>query len=118
MTMKLRSRIAAAAALSLISAVPFLATPATAAVDLPKFLVSVERSRVNDDVIEKIHQGQTKDEVVALIGAPQHTAAFPRSHTIAWDYDYRDIWGYESVFSVILDESGVVQGKTTARWDS
>jgi len=101
--MKRPSGIAAIAALSLVSALPFAATHASAAPELPKFRIHVQQPRVNEEVIQKIHPGQTQDEVIALIGEPQRTVAFRRSHTVALDYDYRDAWGYEAALSVILD---------------
>ena len=116
--MKRPRNIAAIAALSIVSALPFATTPASAAVALPKFLLNVERPRVNDDLIRKIRPEQTEADVTALIGVPQRTTKFPHSHTVAWSYDYRDNFGYEAVLSVIFSDAGVVQSKVTVRYNA
>jgi outer membrane protein assembly factor BamE (lipoprotein component of BamABCDE complex) len=108
-------RTATAAALFLACAQALATTSAAAAIEPPKFSIHVERSRVNDELIQKIQPGQTQEDVANLVGSPQRTTRFPRSHTLAWDYDYRDTWGYEAVFSVIFDDSGTVQSKTNVR---
>lgn len=74
-----------------------------------------QRPRVTDDVIEKIQPGINQADVKALIGPPQSTGYFPRSHTTAWDYQYRDVWGYRSTFSAIFDEDNVLVSKVSVR---
>lgn len=103
------------AALSLMAAAHFLPSSAFAAPDFPKFSIHVETSRIDDAVMQRVHEGQTRREITSLIGAPDSTVKFPLSHTVAWDYNYRDIWGYDAVFSVIFDEEGTVQSKFNGR---
>jgi hypothetical protein len=31
---------------------------------------------------------------------------FNNTRTTAWDYHYRDTWGYDADFSVIIDDGG------------
>lgn len=102
------------AALSLIAGAVVLPTSVFAALDLPKFLL-VQASRIDDAVIQKVHAGQTEEEIAALIGAPDTTVRFPLSHTVAWDYKYRDTWGYDAVFSVTFGEERTVLSKFNGR---
>lgn len=74
-----------------------------------------KRPSVTEEVIEKIQSGMDEQAVKALVGTPASTVYFPLSHTTAWDYPYRDSWGYNSTFSTIFDEDHVVVGKVSSR---
>jgi outer membrane protein assembly factor BamE (lipoprotein component of BamABCDE complex) len=74
--------------------------------------------RVTDEVIQQIRPGMDEGDVRALIGAPADTVRFALSRTTAWDYPYRDSWGYESVFSVTFNDDHVVLSKISVRHNS
>ena len=40
---------------------------------------------------------------------------FERTKTTSWDYHFADAWNYDSEFSVIVDDRGVVVSKFIAR---
>ena len=54
-------------------------------------------------------------QVLAAIGPPSAKMRFAATKTTAWNYRYRDPWGDDSGFAVILDDNGVVVGKTRVR---
>lgn len=70
---------------------------------------------LNDDIVARIQPGQTRDDVLGLLGPPVQTMPFPRLGHTAWDYRYVDTWGYPSVFSVTFDAQGVVVSKLSRR---
>ena len=70
---------------------------------------------LDDDTFYRIQPGQTRDDVLRLIGPPGDTMAFPLSGNYAWDYRYTDTWGYLAVFSVTFDRGGTVVSKITQR---
>ena len=76
-------------------------------------VASNEPHRTN--LIPKIQQGMTRDQVQALMGPPDETMAFNRSQTVSWDYRYRDTWGYLSMYSVTFNAQGVVASTFSRR---
>ena len=70
---------------------------------------------LNEDHFYQIRPGLRRDDVLRLIGPPGETGAFPRLGQVAWDYRFTDAWGYTAIFSVMLDNDGVVVGKVTRR---
>ena len=73
------------------------------------------RPALTDDNYHRITAGQTRDDVLRLIGPPGETMEFPRLGQIAWDYRYQDTWGYVAIFSILFDRDGVVVGKANRR---
>jgi hypothetical protein len=73
------------------------------------------RNVLNDDVFNRIRPGQTADDVLRQIGPPREKAYFSNLRQTAWDYKFTDTWGYEAIFSVMLDERNIVVGKVTRR---
>jgi hypothetical protein len=70
---------------------------------------------LKDDIFQQIPNGATDAEVYALVGPPARKEIFSRTQTIAWDYHYRDGWGYESDFAVVFDAAGRVVGRFSTR---
>ena len=70
---------------------------------------------ITEDVIARIQPGMTGAEVGALLGAPINTTPFPLANAFAWNYNYRDASGHETVLSVFFDGSGRVVGKSNIR---
>ena len=70
---------------------------------------------LDEDHFYRIHPGQTRDDVLRLIGPPGETMEFPRLQQVAWDYRFQDTWGYTAIFSVMFDHGGHVVGKVTRR---
>ena len=76
----------------------------------------VARAQVlTDSVFGQVRPGMKAAEVLELIGPPGAKTRFGSLHETAWDYHYRDGWGYISDFSVMVDDSGVVAGKFATR---
>lgn len=74
---------------------------------------------LTDDTFHRIHAGTTTGEDVRrLIGPPWRVVRFGNLRQDAWDYRFRDTWGYLANFSVMVDDRGVVAGKVTARIES
>ena len=87
------------------------------------FMVEVGRDGVlrairpvlNDDNYHRITPGQTRDDVLRLVGPPGETMDFPNLGQVAWDYRYQDTWGYIAIFSIMFDREGKVVGKVNRR---
>lgn len=74
---------------------------------------------LTDDTFHRISAGTTTGEDVRrMIGPPWRVVRFGNLRQDAWDYRFRDTWGYLANFSVMVDERGVVAGKVTARIES
>lgn len=73
---------------------------------------------VTDDAAVNIQPGMNAQEVLAKLGQPERKMRFERSGTTAWDYAYRDTWGYFGEFSVILDDNDVVVSRIAIRKDA
>lgn len=72
----------------------------------------------NAEVFRRIQPGMKGAEVIALIGSPDHSIRFAAAHATAWDYDFRDTWGYDAEFSVTLGDDGIVRSTFTGRRDA
>lgn len=71
---------------------------------------------LDEEHFEKIKAGEmAQEDVRHLIGPPFQTVAFPRRNELAWDYRFRDTWGFSAIFSVIFDQAGRVKGTVTVR---
>ena len=70
-----------------------------------------------ESAFRSIRDGMTARDVLATLGEPARRMRFPLSKTTAWDYQFRDTWGYDADFSVIMNDDGMVVGKFVARHD-
>jgi outer membrane protein assembly factor BamE (lipoprotein component of BamABCDE complex) len=116
-----RSLSLRAAALA-VAAVSHLAPFGIAAADAApnaKFVLHVSSPQypLSDKQTARVLVGMTTDQVRGLIGEPWNTIRFDNTHTTSWDYEARDGWGYDAVFSVIFDDAGTVVGKLSVRRD-
>ena len=122
MSMNLRTnRPAAALSLSFALALGAIAIAPVSqahAETMPKFSLHVEAPHVTTDTSYKVVPGMSESDIQALLGEPQRVARFSRSQTVAWDYDFRDDWGYDATFSVIFNEAGSVVSKVSVRRDA
>ena len=73
------------------------------------------RQVLGDGVFNGIQPGMREDEVLRRIGPPREKAYFSNLKQTAWDYKFRDAWGYEAIFSVMIDTNGVVVSKFARR---
>lgn len=71
---------------------------------------------LTDDNFYRIQAGVTTgEEVRRMIGPPYRVVRFDNLKQNAWDYRFRDSWGYLAIFSVMVDDRGVVATKVIAR---
>lgn len=70
---------------------------------------------LDDARFNAINKGMTTDELLRLIGPPWQRVYFGNLHQTAWDYRYRDSWGYVAVLSVMVDDAGLVASRITQR---
>ena len=75
------------------------------------------RPVLNEENYHRITPGQTREEVLRLVGPPGQTMDFPNLGQVAWDYRYQDAWGYVAIFSIMIDREGKVAGKVNRRLD-
>ncbi len=74
---------------------------------------------LTDQTFGRIQAGvTTQQEVRRMIGPPWRVVRFDNLRQDAWDYRFRDTWGYLADFSVMLDDRGIVAGKVVARIES
>lgn len=65
---------------------------------------------------QSIEPGRTTaSEVRRLLGPPLREVDFDNLGQVAWDYRFRDTWGYLADFSVMVGRDGVVASKIVAR---
>ncbi|HEX4858248.1 MAG TPA: hypothetical protein VFV17_04455 [Usitatibacteraceae bacterium] len=62
------------------------------------------RNDLTDDKVAVIAIGDTKEVVIAKLGEPWQRLPFPYLKRTAWDYVYRDTWGYTTELSVMIDD--------------
>ena len=75
------------------------------------------RPDLNDDIIARISLGQSEQAVAALLGQPFRRIRFDNLKSTAWDYLYRDTWGYWVEFSVMMGDDGQVVDRVSKRLD-
>jgi len=84
----------------------------TLRVDLsPNGQVLAKSQVLRDEVFQRLEPGLTADQVFEIIGPPTGKTRFENTKTTAWDYHYRNSWGYDADFSVIVDDANKVVGK-------
>ncbi len=64
---------------------------------------------LDEEHFAQIKADMTQDDVLHLIGPPFQTLTFSNLNEVSWDYHFRDLWGYTSIFSAIFDEAGRVK---------
>lgn len=69
---------------------------------------------LDDDHFRRIHEGETKDDVLRAIGPPGDSMRFG-SGNYAWIYRFQDTWGYPSDFNVTFNSAGIVVAKIAIR---
>lgn len=114
-SLSLRAAALAVAAVSHLTA--FGVAPADAAPNAHFTLHVSPQFPLTDRQAARVQTGMTTEQVRGLIGEPWNTIRFGNTHTTSWDYEYRDGWGYDAVFSVIFDDAGVVVSKISVRRD-
>lgn len=73
------------------------------------------RQVLDDGTFNAIRPGLTEEDVLRMIGPPREKAYFSNLRQTAWDYKFRDTWGYDSILSVMIDTSGMVVSRFTRR---
>lgn len=82
-------------------------------VDARGTLAGIEQV-LDDDHFRRIHEGQTRDEVLHAIGPPGDRMRFGNGN-VAWIWRFIDTWGYVSEFNVSFDPAGIVVSKIAIR---
>lgn len=77
-------------------------------------LVAIEQV-LDETHFNKVRSAMSKDDVSRLIGPPGSARDYVRPSEIVWDYRYRDVWEYESIFSVIFGADGKVKSTISLR---
>ena len=70
---------------------------------------------LDDGRFDAIRPGMTRDELLRHIGPPGERMRFDNLRQTAWDYRFRDTWGYIAILSVMVDDSGRVASRITRR---
>lgn len=70
---------------------------------------------LDDTRFHAIVPGMTSEELLRHIGPPHGKVRFANLGQTAWDYRFRDTWGYEAILSVMVDDRGVVAGRISRR---
>jgi hypothetical protein len=76
---------------------------------------SVTRSEqvLTDDTFYRVQTGTTtQEELRRMIGPPYRMVRFDNLRQVAWDYRFRDSWGYLADFSAMIDEPWNRGGQT------
>lgn len=70
---------------------------------------------LTEGIFQRIRAGMKAREVLEWIGPPNGKMRFDNLRLTAWDYHYRDGWGYIADLSVMVDDAGIVAGKSSVR---
>ena len=70
---------------------------------------------LDDGRFHLIRPGMTSEELLRLIGPPNERVRFGNLRQTAWDYRFRDSWGYTAILSVMIDDAGNVASRSTQR---
>ena len=73
------------------------------------------RPDLNDDIVARVLPGLPAEEVTALLGMPYARVRFDNLKSTAWDYVYKDTWGYWVEFSVMMGDDGRVMNRVSKR---
>lgn len=91
----------------------------TYAVDINNDRIAAHLQNVlTDSTLEKIVSGIAADEVLVSVGPPCQRVRFDNLGATAWDYRYRDTWGYTVEFSVMIDDTYRVISRVLRRIES
>ena len=71
-------------------------------------LASIEQV-LDEEHFARIKPDMAQHDVLHAIGPPFQVLAFPNLNEVSWDYRFRDLWGYSSIFSAIFDQAGLVK---------
>lgn len=66
------------------------------------------RSDLNDDIVGRVVRNVTAEQVETLLGKPYQRMRFDNLEATAWDYRYKDTWGYWVELSVLLNDNNRV----------
>ena len=72
---------------------------------------------LDDSRFHAITPGMTSEELLRHIGPPYRRMRFDNLRQTAWDYKFRDTWGYLAMLSVMIDDRGLVVSRITQRFD-
>jgi len=75
------------------------------------------RPDLNDGIAQRVASGQTSADVAARMGLPYQRIRFDNLRATAWDYRYRDTWGYWVEFSVMIGDDDRVVNIVSRRMD-
>jgi len=64
---------------------------------------------LDEEHFAQIKADMTQHDVLHQIGPPFQSMTFPNMKEVTWDYRFRDLWGYSSIFSAIFDQAGLVK---------
>jgi outer membrane protein assembly factor BamE (lipoprotein component of BamABCDE complex) len=88
----------------------------TLAVDFNQGRVTIMTPNVlTEERITSISAGLTSEQVLATIGPPHMRVRFERLRETAWDYRYRDTWGYPVKLAVMIGDDGLVARRVAER---
>ena len=77
--------------------------------------VLARRQVLASGLFQTIRPGMRGSEVFERLGPPYRKERSARLGATAWDYHFRDGWGYDADFSVMVDDQDVVISKIATR---
>lgn len=66
------------------------------------------RSDLNDEIVARVLRNATGEQVEAILGKPYQRMRFDNLEATAWDYRYKDLWGYWVELSVMINDNNRV----------
>jgi outer membrane protein assembly factor BamE (lipoprotein component of BamABCDE complex) len=66
------------------------------------------RNDLNDDIVGRVIRNATAEQVEVLLGKPYQRMRFDNLEATAWDYRYKDTWGYWVELSVMINDNNRV----------
>jgi len=75
------------------------------------------RPDLREETVLRVIRGLSTTEVVALLGEPYRRVRFDNLRASAWDYKYRDTWGYWVEFAVMIGDDHRVVNTVSRRME-
>ena len=75
------------------------------------------RPDLREDTVLRVVRGLSTTEVISLLGEPYQRVRFNNLRASAWDYKYRDTWGYWVEFAVMIGDDGRVVNTVSRRME-
>ncbi|MBL8512612.1 MAG: hypothetical protein JNJ55_01370 [Betaproteobacteria bacterium] len=77
--------------------------------------MNVYRNDLNEDKVSAVQRGESAESLKMRLGEPYQRMRFEFLRSTAWDYRYKDVFGFWTDISFMIDEDGRVKDIVRSR---